>query len=153
MRWARLLGAVLLAAPLALLAYALQAGLAPALGFLADPLRGLWFYAASWERPSGELVLEGLSGPVMVVYDAWGVPHIYAGSERDLFAAFGFVQACDRLWQMDVLRRVTEGRLAELVGEAGVESDVLMRRLGMPGVVEESYRLIVRLAEEGDGAA
>ncbi len=153
MRWARILGLVLLAAPLALLAYAIQAGLAPALGFLGDPLRGFWFYAASWERPSGELVLEGLSGPVVVVYDSWGVPHIYAGSERDLFAAFGFVQACDRLWQMDVLRRVTEGRLAELVGEAGVDSDVLMHRLGMPGVVEESYRLIERLAEEGDGAA
>ena len=152
-RAAKLLGILLLAAPLAVLLLAAKAGLAPALGFLGDPVRGLWFYSTQDPRPSGTLALPGLEAPVRVVYDQYGVPHIYAQNEHDLYLAFGYVQACDRLWQMDLLRRITEGRLAELVGEPGLESDRLMWSLGMPRVVDESLKAIEELAANGDNAA
>src|SRR5215468_3564033 len=51
---------------------------------------------------SGTLVLDGLSAPVRIVRDRWGVPHIYAENQDDLFFAQGFVQAQDRLFQMDL---------------------------------------------------
>src|SRR5262245_48565046 len=62
-------------------------------------------------QPSGTFGLDGLSAPVRVVRDRWGVPHIYAGTRDDLFAAQGFVQAQDRLFQMDLWRRASQGRL------------------------------------------
>ncbi len=64
----------------------------------------------------GELRVEGLKAPVRVLRDEWGVPHIYAANRHDLFFAQGFVQAQDRLWQMETNRRVGAGRLSEVIG-------------------------------------
>lgn len=75
----------------------------------------------------GTIDLPGLGAPVEVIRDPWGVPHIYAESEEDLFMAQGFVQAQDRLWQMDLYRRAGEGRLAEIMGEDLVRHDRLAR--------------------------
>ena len=55
--------------------------------------------------------LEGLSGPVTVTRDQWGVPHIKAGTDMDAFWAQGYVHAQDRLWQMELNRRTGAGRL------------------------------------------
>ncbi|MDJ0976884.1 MAG: penicillin acylase family protein, partial [Planctomycetota bacterium] len=66
---------------------------------------------------NGSLRLPGLSAPVSVAYDDHGVPHLRASSDADLFRAHGFVHALDRYFQMDMLRRVLRGRLAETVGE------------------------------------
>ncbi len=120
------------------------------LAFFADPLKGLWGQGLAAAPLRGELSLPGLHGRVVVVRDSYGVPHLFAENEHDLFQAFGFIQACDRLWQMDLQRRIVEGRLAELVGEPGLSSDKWMRMLGLGRVAEESWRLVVRLAEEGD---
>src|SRR6476620_10060792 len=62
---------------------------------------------------SGSLPLAGISERVRIVRDRWGVPHIYARKEHDLFFAQGFVQAQDRLFQMDLWRRSVQGRLSE----------------------------------------
>jgi penicillin amidase len=78
-----------------------------------------------------ELRLRGLDGPVEVVRDQFGVPHCWAVSEHDAFFAQGFVQATDRLWQMDYDRRRGLGRSAEDVGPAGVVGDTLYRRLDL----------------------
>jgi penicillin G amidase len=67
--------------------------------------------------------LRGLSAPVEVRRDRWGVPHIYAASQRDLFFAQGFVAAQDRLFQMEMWRRQGEGRLAEVLGPEAIERD------------------------------
>jgi penicillin amidase len=83
-------------------------------------------------RPSGRLAVAGLRAPVEVLRDRWGVPHIYAANEHDLFFAQGFIHAQDRLFQMDLNRRVGLGRLAEVTGPLGVAFDKFARYLGWP---------------------
>ncbi len=78
----------------------------------------------------GTVRLAGLEGRVEVVRDQWGVPHIFAESPRDLFFAQGYVTAQDRLWQMELNRRVATGELAELLGRQALDVDRLLRRLG-----------------------
>ena len=78
-----------------------------------------------------ELKLKGLKGDVEVLYDNYGIPHIYASNEEDLYQAFGYVHAQDRLFQMEVLRRLADGRLAEVFGEKAVESDRFFRTLSL----------------------
>ena len=81
----------------------------------------------------GEINIPGLLAEVEVIRDSWGVPHIYADNTDDLFFAQGFVQAQDRLWQMDMYRRAGEGRLAEIMGEQWVEHDRSARLLKYRG--------------------
>ncbi len=88
----------------------------------------------------GEMVLPGLTAPVRVLRDEWGIPHIYARNRRDLFFAQGFVQAQDRLWQMDMWRRVNEGRLAEIIGPEMFEHDRLARLLLYRGDWAEEWK-------------
>lgn len=85
---------------------------------------------------TGARRLPGLQAAVEIRRDPWGVPHIYAGSEQDLFFAQGYVHAQDRLFQMDTHRRVGAGRVAELVGPAGLATDRLARYFGWPRVAE-----------------
>jgi penicillin amidase len=77
--------------------------------------------------PTTRLAVPGLARPVEVRRDRWGIPHIYAHSQRDLFFAQGFVAAQDRLFQMEMWRRLGEGRLAEVLGPSAVERDRLAR--------------------------
>lgn len=81
-------------------------------------------------RVDGELQLASLRRPVEVLRDPWGVPHIFAQTEEDLFFAQGFVHAQDRLFQMDVNRRLGLGRLSEVVGPPGLETDRFARVFG-----------------------
>jgi len=82
---------------------------------------------------SGTVQVSGLSAPVRVVRDRWGIPHIYAQSATDLFIAQGFVQAEDRLFQMDLWRRASIGRLAEVLGPNFAERDTMTRRMQYRG--------------------
>ena len=82
---------------------------------------------------SGTLALPGLSAPVHIVRDRWGIPHIDAANQDDLFFAQGFVQAEDRLFQMDLWRRSAQGRLAEVLGGNFLERDVMTRRMQYHG--------------------
>jgi penicillin amidase len=81
----------------------------------------------------GEVQLSGLKEEVEVLRDPWGVPHIFAQNLDDLFFAQGFVQAQDRLWQMEMYRRVGEGRLAEILGPEAIAHDRLARLLKYRG--------------------
>jgi Penicillin amidase len=78
---------------------------------------------------AGELKVAGLAAPVRVVRDRWGVPHIFAETLSDVFLAQGFVQAQDRLFQMELWRRAAAGRLAEMLGANFIERDAMTRRL------------------------
>jgi penicillin amidase len=73
-----------------------------------------------------------LHGPVEVIRDKWGTPHIYAQDEHDLMVAQGFVHAQDRLWQMEVTRRLAQGRLSEIAGKETLMVDYFVRLLGLP---------------------
>lgn len=78
---------------------------------------------------NANLQLPGLSAEVEVLYDNYAIPHIYAQNEEDLFYAFGYVHAQDRLFQMEMLRRLADGRLAELFGDKALASDKFFRML------------------------
>ncbi|MDQ2904307.1 MAG: penicillin acylase family protein [Chloroflexota bacterium] len=82
-------------------------------------------------KTRGTLHLAGLHEEVDVITDRYGVPHIYARNEDDLFFAQGYIHAQERLWQMDFNRRVGSGRLSEIFGEIAIEADRFSRRLGM----------------------
>lgn len=80
---------------------------------------------------NGSLELDGLQKKVEVVYDYYGVPHIYADNEEDAYYALGYVHAQDRLFQMEMTRRVASGRLAELLGPEFVKVDAFFKTLGL----------------------
>lgn len=90
-------------------------------------------------QTSGSLRLPGLQKPVTVIRDPWGIPHIYAETQEDLFFAQGFVAAQDRLFQMEIWRRTGEGRLAEVVGSKAVERDRFARLLRYRGDMEAEW--------------
>lgn len=88
----------------------------------------------------GELILPGLHGQVTVRRDRWGIPHIAAGDRHDLLYAQGFVHAQERLWQMEVNRRLGQGRLAELFGPIALDTDRLVRTLGFHRLAESDWQ-------------
>ncbi len=94
---------------------------------------------------NAEVKLEGMRSEVTVYRDAYAVPHIYADNEQDLYRATGYVMAQDRLWQMDLFRRATTGRLSEIFGPDLVETDLLMRALRIP---EKSQLVLSRQSQE-----
>ncbi|MBL8188441.1 MAG: penicillin acylase family protein, partial [Acidobacteria bacterium] len=85
------------------------------------------------------LKLSGLQKPVRVLRDEWGIAHIYAETQDDLFFAQGFVAAQDRLWQMDLWRRQGEGKLAEILGPSAVERDKFARLVRYRGDMKAEY--------------
>ncbi len=89
--------------------------------------------------------ITGLTEEVTVLRDSFGIPHIYAENEKDLYLATGFVMAQDRLWQMDLLRRVTQGRLSEILGKEQVNTDLLLRALRMQ---EKSEKILANSSPE-----
>ncbi len=95
---------------------------------------------AALSQTTGEMALHGLSAPVEVVRDRWGVPHIFAKNTHDLFFAQGFVAAQDRLWQLDLWRRMAEGTLAEVVGPTVVNRDIFARLLRYRGDMEAEWQ-------------
>ncbi len=100
------------------------------LALLAVVAAALWWQRSLPQR-SGELALAGLQQPVEVRYDERGVPHLAAQNEADLYRALGFVHAQDRLFQMEMLRRLARGELAEVLGAGLIETDTLFRTLGL----------------------
>ena len=90
----------------------------------------------------GEYRLLGLDQRAEVLRDSYGVPHIYARTAHDLFYLQGYVTAQDRLFQMDLYRRAGSGRLAEVLGEPALESDIRFRTLGVARVAAEELRLL-----------
>ncbi len=91
----------------------------------------------SFPQVEGAITIPGLSDEVEIIRDSMGVPHIYASTEHDLFMALGFVHAQDRFFQMDLWRHIGAGRLAEMLGESQVETDIFLRTMGWTHLVEE----------------
>ncbi len=91
----------------------------------------------SLPRTSGEVALSGLDAEVSVLRDESGIPHIYGDSITDLARAQGYVHAQERFFQMDLRRHITAGRLSELVGPSGLETDRVIRTMGWRRIAEE----------------
>ena len=96
----------------------------------------------SFPTLAGNLIVPGLMGPVDVLRDSYGVPHIYADNPEDLFAAQGYVQAQDRFYEMDFRRHLATGRLSELYGASQVQNDAYIRTLGWHRVAERELPLV-----------
>ena len=90
---------------------------------------GFWYVSTKNPQRSGELTLTQLSAPVTVRYDERGVPHIKAANTLDLYRALGYVHAQDRLFQMEMARRLAQGELAAVLGPELVKVDKLFRTL------------------------
>jgi penicillin amidase len=88
-----------------------------------------WYFYSKQPSRQGMVELQHLQGSVSVRYDERGVPHIRAENETDLYRALGYVHAQDRLFQMEVLRRLARGELAEVLGPKLLDTDKLMRSL------------------------
>lgn len=105
--------------------------------------RRVWDQIIRAKLPPSSATLVGVVGaPVEVLRDSYGVPHVYAANERDLFFGLGFAMAQDRLWLMDYLRRKATGRLSEILGPSYVDQDLLYRILDFPGVCARNFRLL-----------
>lgn len=92
-----------------------------------------------------DVQIPGLTGEVTILRDSFAIPHIYAENETDLYRAVGFAMAQDRLWQMDLLRRVTQGRLSEIMGKDQLKTDLLMRALR---IQEKSEKVLAQTSSE-----
>ncbi len=96
----------------------------------------------SFPQIEGEIQLAILDGPVDIYRDAYGVPHIYATTQHDLFVAQGYVHAQERFWQMDFWRHQGAGRLSELLGDATLDTDKFLRTLGWERIAIEELELL-----------
>ncbi len=101
-----------------------------------------WFVYRPLPQIDGAASLPGLQQEVTVERDQWGVPHIRAASLEDLVEAQGYVMAQDRLWQMDLLRRVARGQLSEILGPSTVAIDKDFRTLGFARAAERDVTLL-----------
>src|SRR6059058_5317154 len=91
---------------------------------------------------AGTIHVTGLTDKVEVLRDSHGIPQVYADNSADLFYAQGYVQAQDRLFEMDFRRHVTAGRLSELFGKRSLETDLFIRTMGWRRVADREYDLL-----------
>lgn len=101
-----------------------------------------WRIHASLPQTQGELELTGLHAPVKVERDQYGVPHVFAENFHDLYFAVGVLHAQDRLFQMDLSRRLARGQLSEVVGKAALKKDAQMRTLGLGAAADSSFQIL-----------
>ncbi|KAF2326230.1 penicillin acylase family protein [Flavobacterium daemonense] len=95
----------------------------------------------------GELQLKNLQKETTVYFDEFGVPHIYADSEKDAMTALGYVHAQERLWQMELLRRIAPGRLSEIFGSVALKNDKFFAGIG---IEEASAKAIAKLDKNSE---
>nr|WP_245735917.1 penicillin acylase family protein [Pedococcus cremeus] len=98
---------------------------------------GVTWVRRPFPTTDGQISIPGLTGKVTVLRNDRGVPQIYADNAQDLFRAQGFVHAQDRFFEMDLRRHITAGRLSEMVGKSGLETDKVIRTMGWRRVAEE----------------
>lgn len=108
-------------------------------GFLLLVIIGIAIFLNSLKPDySGEKKLPGISNEVTTYFDSYGIPHIYAENEADALKALGYVHAQDRLWQMELLRRVAKGRLSEVFGKDMIGTDKFFLSLGIADHTKET---------------
>jgi len=101
---------------------------------------GIWYYYHIQPSYSGEVSLSKIENETTVYYDDYGIPHIYADNQLDALTTLGYVHAQDRLWQMELMRRIAPGRLAEVFGKDLIENDTFFATLGIDEASEETIK-------------
>ena len=122
-----------------------------ALFVVAPLLLGAWWYASDLRRslpPEGKVTLAtGARAPVTLTRDEHGAVHITASNDDDAFYAVGYAQAQDRLWQLEVQRRMASGRLSEVFGKESIDADVWFRTLGLYESARSAWPRLSRPAQ------
>jgi len=111
-------------------------------------LAGIFIYQSLKPDYDGVKVLPGLSEEVSVYFDDYGIPHIYGENEADVFRALGYVHAQDRLWQMELLRRVGRGGLSEVFGKDLLDTDRFFLSLGIAAASKKAIARLDTTSEE-----
>jgi penicillin amidase len=106
----------------------------------AFALAGFFYLRSSLPQLDGSLHLDGLSDSIEIVRDTNAIPHIFAKDARDAYFALGYVHAQDRLWQLEMNRRIGSARLAEIFGPAALDQDKFLRTLGIRRTASAIYR-------------
>ena len=115
--------------------------------FVILVLVSIGFYFYSKPTYEGEQKLKNIKNETTVYFDDFGVPHIYANSQKDAMTALGYVHAQDRLWQMELLRRIAPGRLSEMFGSKLLKTDRFFAGLGID---ENSEKAIANLDKNSE---
>ena len=89
---------------------------------------------------SGNIELSNIEKESSVYFDDYGIPHIYAQNQKDAVTTLGYVHAQDRLWQMELIRRIAPGRLSEIFGEDMLKNDKFFVSLGIEEASEKSIQ-------------
>ena len=105
-------------------------------------ISGWMYYSHLKPDYTGTIKLTNIQNETKVYYDDYGIPHIYADNELDAMTTLGYVHAQDRLWQMELLRRISPGRLSEIFGSKLIKNDRLFISLG---IVEATERAVNKL--------
>lgn len=118
--------------------------LARILGFVVVPIviavsAGWWHLRGSLPQDQGSLEVEGLQGAVSIERDGHGVPRVIARSDRDAYFAIGYLHAQDRMWQLELQRRMAQGRLSEVLGKDAVQQDIWFRTLGLARSANDAW--------------
>lgn len=106
------------------------------------------FLLQSLPQKEGVLRFEGLNSPVKITRDKHAIPHIYAETDHDAFFAIGYLHAQDRLWQMNYMRRIGQGRVSEILGRNGIASDRYFRTLGLYPASQTALESLDEFARE-----
>ncbi len=130
-------------AALLLVALLVGVGYATPLGGILNPNGGVWKNAGNLQIANRSYSLPGIEGNVTVLQDVEGVYHIYAGNNHDLFYSLGFVQAKERLWQMDVFRRAAIGQLAPILGSSYSSYDSFQLNLGLYVTAQKDWQSVL----------
>jgi penicillin G amidase len=105
------------------------------------------FLQFSKPKYEGELKIKNIKNETTVYFDDYGVPHIYADSQADAMVALGYVHAQDRLWQMELMRRIAPGRLSEIFGGKVLKSDLFFAGLGIDEASAKAIKDIDKSSE------
>lgn len=118
------------------------------LAVVVAAVMGFIYVRSPFPETDGRLELAGLQDVVHVYRDEYGVPQIYAMNEHDLYFAQGFVHAQERFWQMEFWRHIGQGRISEIIGEAGLEQDRFIRTVGWNRMAEGATEYVAQEAPE-----
>ncbi len=110
-------------------------------------IAGFWYYNHLKPSYSGEVSLANIENETTVYYDEYGIPHIYAQNRLDATTTLGYVHAQDRLWQMELMRRISPGRLSEIFGKDLIKNDTFFASLGIDEASEQSVNELNKNSE------
>lgn len=109
---------------------------------IAAMVGGYFYFKSGLPNYDGQIELAGLKDKVSITRDEYALPHIIAETAPDAYFAIGYAHAQDRLWQMHLHRHIAQGRLSELIGEQGLDTDKFLRNLGIFNAAQAAYPLL-----------